>query len=137
MTGFVDIHGNPVSIEHLAAQAKRKPKATSSGPEPSHMGWRVVGHPAGACAAAHEENIATWRRWNAHDGEARNAAIARGERAPDMWDENLWRICTKKHNINGRTYWCLQYVAEQFAELARKAGWEDVEVIEFKKGSQE
>lgn len=136
MTDFVDIHGNPVSIERLAAQAKKKPKAAaSSGPESSHMGWRVVGHPAGACEAAHAENVVAWRQWNSHDGAARGAAIARGERSPDMWDETLWRLRTKKRNINGRPYG-VPAAAEQCAELARKAGWEDVEVLELRKGAK-
>lgn len=135
MTDFVDINGNPINIGALTAKSRTKRPKASAMPTASHLGWRVVGHPPGACASAQAEIAEAWRKWNAHTGEQRSAALKRGERSPDMWDETLWRNRTKKRNINGRPYGIPQ-AADECAELARKAGWEDVQVIELKKGEE-
>lgn len=51
---------------------------------------------------------------------------------PKPWDEDFWRRNARKASVRSKPYEILS-AAEQCAEMAIKAGWEDVEIVEVKK----
>lgn len=108
---FVNIHGSPVSTAPVK-QAKR-PKREK--PDSWHGGWRVVGIPPGALEAAREEFIAKQRE----------------SKAPKDWDEGNWLMNAKPKPVRSKPY-SIPDAAKQCAEMAEKAGWLRVQVIELK-----
>jgi hypothetical protein len=130
----VKINGRVVSADALLASApKRKAKPKAEAPAASHKGYRVVGHYPGELEDARKFNASEWARWNSHTPEARSEALKKGKRPPPMWDEQQWRLHTKKTAVRSRPYE-ISAAADQCAELARKVGWLDVEVLEVKRG---
>lgn len=116
---FVNVRGE-VPTEHRmqeTAKQQRRPKSVTE-KEPQHKGFAVCGYPPGAldeARAAHERVVAM--------------AEKAGGAAPKPFDESEWRTKTKKKRV-AKPY-SLRSAAVQCAELARKAGWTEVDVVEL------
>lgn len=117
----------------LLRTAPSRKSAPKKEPTASHKGFRVVGHHPGQLENAHAGNLADWAAWNKQTPEQRISALREKRRPPAMWDETQWRLRTKKTAVRTKPY-DLASAAEECAELARKAGWIDVEVLELKSG---
>ncbi len=116
---FVSDRGMPVNL--YAHPPKPRPKRDD---EPEyHKGWVVVGHPPGACEAAKVKHKAAQRFYL-----DMAPADRKGLRDPGLWSEEAWRR-TKKTRL--RKPFEIESSADEMAALARKSGWEDVEVIQL------
>jgi hypothetical protein len=101
-----------------------KPKAAKPESRAFHKGYRVVGHPKGACERARLDSLEEWRIWQSFGSKGKS---------PKLWNEISWRLNTKKRAIRSKPYGI--YSAAQICkELALKDGWEDVDIIEISKG---
>lgn len=120
---LTNVHGSPWKPSLASVTpVKRKPVEA----EPKHNGWKVIGHPPGAMEEARkslEAEIVVAER---------EASQKRGITIPKPWDEAAWRMKTKKKPVRSKGYE-IPEAAQQCAELAKKAGWLDVQVIEQKK----
>jgi hypothetical protein len=67
--------------------------------------------------------------------KARQERRAEGQKEPKPWDEATWRSKTKLRPVRSKPYE-LRDAAMQCADLARKAGWLDVVVLEVAKSKQ-
>lgn len=114
------------------SSAKSGPKPKREAPEEYHRGWIVVGHEPGECARARAERERAIEEARKMDDAERASAYKTGWREPKPWDEAQWRASARKHKLRSRPFE-IESSAEQMAEMARKAGWEDVEVIELAK----
>jgi hypothetical protein len=108
----VNIHGSRVSTTPV--KTAKRPKREK--PESYHNGWRVVGIPPGTLEAARAEFIAKQRE----------------AKAPKDWDEGNWLMNAKPKPVRSKPYEIPQ-AAQECAELAVRAGWLRVEVVELKK----
>jgi len=126
---FVNIHGERVSTEPLK-QAKRAARAQ---PESYHNGWRVVGIPPGALEEAerqHPITVAEIRSWN--ERVANEKGLGKAKPVPGPWDAERWLSDAKKRPVRSKPYE-IPEAAKLCAEMASKAGWLRVEVVELKK----
>lgn len=116
---FVNVRGEVLTEHRMQETAKRqrRPKSVAE-KEPQHKGFAVSGYPPGALEEARA----------AH---ARVVAMAEkaGGAVPKPFDENEWRTNTKKRRV-AKPY-AIRQAATQCAELACKAGWTEVEVVEL------
>lgn len=116
---FVNVRGEVLTEQQMQQTAKlqRRPK-TIIDKGPQHKGFAVSGYPPGALESARA-------------GHARVVAMAEkaGGAALKPFDENEWRTKTKKRRV-AKPY-VIRSAATQCAELARKAGWLDVDVVEL------
>lgn len=93
-----------------------------------HKGYAVAGRPPGSIKAEQEfveKRFATWFAMSISD---RVAAVQRGDREPKPWDLARYLRTTKPKRVRFKPYE-LPQAAEECAELARKAGWEYVEIL--------
>ncbi len=128
---YVNAYGEPISIGSRQSHvAKSKPKADA--PAEFHRGWRVQGHPPGAMEQACAEANRLLDMWNAQTEQEKAEAIRSGDRQPPAWDERLWRTGTKKKPVRSKPYEVPE-AARLCADMARKAGWLDIEVAELKR----
>lgn len=123
---FVSITGDALSLHQLEAKAKaqRKPRAAAEKPEKFHKGFRVVGIPVGAMESARE----------AHERLVAMADKA-GGREIKPWDAVAWLNKYKRKAVRSKPYEILSS-AETCADLARRAGWTDVQVVALAKGQE-
>lgn len=123
------VNGQEVTAEQFKVQAeKKKPKPVRE-QKGYHKGFRVVGHAPGAVEEAyhaHEKAIHDYRK----ESPARRAEM--GLKEPKPWDEDFWRRNSKKTPLRSKPYEIYE-AAELCAEMAKKDGWEDIEIIEVKK----
>jgi len=98
----------------------RKPEASF------HKGFRVEGHPPGAMEEAEKK---------CKEECAAYVTYPIGK-PPVAFNEAYWRNNHKKRPVRAKPYE-LQDAANVCAELARKAGWLDVVVVEVKKTVRE
>lgn len=122
---FVNIHGDPWNPSKASTEKKAAVKRDQA--DGYHNGFRVVGHPPGALEEARKEReeliaLAVRRRTQ---GDA-------PVKIPPQFNEDDWRRNGKKSSVRSKPYE-IRESADLCAEMARKGGWEDVEVIELKK----
>lgn len=126
---FVNIHGARV----IPTAGTRKPaRPKKDAPAEFHKGFRVEGHPPGALESAREAAIKECEEWGRLTEKERNRRTSEGMRSPKPWDEDTWRARTKLKPVRSKPYELAQ-AADVCADMARKAGWLDVRVIELKK----
>lgn len=116
---FENVYGKTLTELQMQQTAKlqRKPKVVKDKAE-TNKGFRVVGYAPGALDEARA----------AHERASRMADESGG--APiKPFDENVWRTRTKKKPI--AKPFAIHSSAVQCADLSRKAGWTEVEVIEL------
>lgn len=114
-------------IAKMGFKTKRPPPEQKS----FHKGFRVEGHPPGALEEAKKEcesDLALFQR-------ERELGRATGK-TPKSWDENYWRNNTKKRPVRAKPYE-VPDAAQVCADLAKKAGWLDVVVVELKRKVQD
>ncbi len=116
MLSFVNYLGQPVSTTPVK-QAQKKAASL----DPYHKGWRVVGLPPGALDAAEAE----------HKKKVREA-VARGKQMLDF-NPIEWAQKARRKAVRSKPY-SLHSAAEQCKELAEKAGWLSVGLVEMSKG---
>ena len=130
------IGGELVTADELALRAKRAPKpirSTKGAASSFHKGWVVEGHPPGAIEAAKVLAIRLCVEWAGMLDAEKAEAIKSGRRPPKAWNEAAYISETKKKRPVSRPY-SIHESAEACAELARKAGWEHVQVVALRKG---
>jgi hypothetical protein len=98
-------------------------------------GIRVAGHAPGELEKAKALHDAQKAHWDSLSPQDRLIEEKGGNRDPGHFDPDAWRLKTKKAAVNRRGYE-LQEAAEQCAEMARKAGWLDVEIIRMERRKQ-
>ena len=114
---FVNYMGDSVLLDPSKhAKVKAKPLEESS-----HKGWRVRGIPPGAVEAGKDALEVL-----------RLSAASRGAKVPAPWDEDAFRRKFKKKAVRSKPYE-LRDAATVCQELAEKAGWTNVEIVEVKK----
>lgn len=126
---FVNINGDPWSPSEESTKKKaRKPSPNLDG---YHKGWRVVGHAPGSMDEAKKEREEEIRLANSKRLQG-GASV----KIPPDFNENDWRRNGKKSAVRPKPYE-LRESAFLCAEIARKSGWEDVDVIEVKKEARQ
>lgn len=105
-----------------------KPRAKSEGADRYHRGYRIVGHKQGAMERAKEAREFEIARYRSTSPKERSEL---GLREPRPWDEIWWRNNAPKTTIKAVD---LYRAAEEAADLARRYGWQEVEIVELKKG---
>ena len=108
-----------------------KPKAAGSAAA-YHGGWLVVGHAPGAAAEAERLAVARAAAWAAMSPAAQASAIATGQRKPREWVADDWLKAAKKKRV--AKAFSVQSAAVVCAEIARRDGWDGVEIEELAKG---
>lgn len=117
---FVNVHGTPIDIG--SCPSHHKPIRPKPEAKQYHKGWRVVGHPPGAFESALEGNQ-----------RVQKMAEVSGGKPIETLTHDEWLRTTKKKPVRSKPYG-LVGAADQCADLARKAGWSHVEVVEIKRG---
>ena len=127
---FINCFGNKITEAHLAAMeaqgaedARRKRAAAKPKDASYHKGWRVVGIKPGLLESARESNE-----------RLRAMAHKAGGKEIPPFDEAAWLRKQTPKPVRSKPYE-LQEAALQCAELARKTGWIEVQVIEVKRGA--
>lgn len=105
------------------AYQDRKPTKKKAAPDEYHKGWRVVGIPPGAMEMARDAN-----------SRLREMAEKAGGKPIKPFDPAEWLRKAKHKPVRSKPYE-LQESANVCAELARKAGWLFVLVVELKRAS--
>lgn len=134
MTLTFIVNGQEVDADALKKSAPKsaaKPKKDEDAKW--HKGWRVMGHPPGSLEKAQESAEREMIRWASMSLPHRIDAKARGEKEPKPWDEASWRRNSRMHAVRSKPY-MVPEAASECAEMARKAGWIDVSIVELKKG---
>lgn len=121
-----------VSGEAWTPKVGPAPFKPTKQPESRHDGWRVVGHPPGAMESAKEAADKECAGWASLSKQERAEKLRSRMREPKPWDEAAWRKDTKPKPVRSKPY-TIPAAADQCADLARKAGWLDVRIIELKK----
>ena len=117
---YVNAYGEPLALGSRDSHCKpSRPKAEA---KVYHKGWRVVGHPPGAF----EKALGDWQRVQ------KMAEDSGGKPIADLTQEDWLRV-TKKKPVRSKPYEIV-CAADQCADLARKAGWTEVKVLEISKG---
>ncbi len=116
MLEFVNYLGKPVNA-FASTPPQKKPKAP---PKAYHKGWRVVGLVAGSLEEAQKKHKAKQRH-----GEASGKSIA-------DFDAGAWLSTAKRKAVRSKPYG-VRSAADTCAELATKAGWIGVQVLEISK----
>lgn len=115
---FVNLNGEPVSTSAVKRAAKRaEPKADESW----HKGFRVVGIPPGAYEKAVEENAKQQASDRLYGSEAR----------PDLPPYEQWANQFTPKPVRAKPYE-IPDAADVCADLAKKAGWDRVVIVELK-----
>lgn len=121
-TDYVNPFGVPIAQhainESLKAEAKRKPLRQSSQPDEYHKGWKVVGVPPGAVEAAEQEHYKIQQ--------------GRPEAQRQPFRREHWIANRHGKPVRPSPYF-VKSSAEVCADLARKAGWLNVQVVEVAK----
>lgn len=115
---FVNVFGEAVSIERLAAAKPKRPKKEQA--ESYHNGWRVQGIPPGALEDAYKGHL------------AQAAMLRAGGKEAKEWSEEHWLMNAKRKPVRSKPYEVPQ-AAQECKAMAEKAGWLRVEVVELKK----
>lgn len=110
---FVNYRGEPVST---VATHQRMPRPTAA-PDHFHKGFKVVGFSPARVSDAEREHVAA------------QAASAQ----PKPFDLESWMRTHKPSAVRSQPY-ALKCAAEQCAELARRAGWLDVQINAIERG---
>ena len=116
MLEFVNYLGKPVNA-FAPPLPRQKPKAQ---PKTYHKGWRVVGLVAGSLEEAQKAHALKKRQ-----GDAKGKAVA-------DFDVNAWLATAKRKPVRSKPYG-IRSAADACAELAIKAGWIGVQVLEISK----
>lgn len=129
---FVNIHGQRVTIAGKRVPVKRAVKPDES----FHKGWRVVGIPPGQYEAEKVKHDAS--RQKAIEDHARHSEKFPGWRS-DIPKEfpgyTVWSAGFKLKPVRAKPYE-LEDAAKVCADLAKKAGWDRVFVVELKHEAQ-
>lgn len=101
--------------------ASNVPRAVNrrEGPDQYHKGWRVVGIPPGAVEAAEAEHN-------------RLQALMQDWTKRKAFDRGNWIANAKKKPVRPKPYE-IKEAADVCADLAKRAGWLSVELVEIKR----
>lgn len=121
-TDYVNPFGKPIARDvintGLRSEAKRKPVTKAAPPDEYHKGWKVVGIPPGAVEEAKQ----------LHD----KAQQAKPESQRQPFRREHWIANRHGKPVRPSPY-SVKSAAEVCADLARKAGWLNVQVVEVAK----
>ena len=125
---FVNHNGDPITDSRMATmraqgmELERQRRLTAKAdPVSVHKGWRVSGIAPGLLDEAKQ----------AHERLCQMAQKA-GGKPPEPFDQTAWLRTAKRTAVRSKPY-ILQEAAQQCKELAVKAGWLEVQLIEIKK----
>lgn len=118
---FVNCFGQPISAQSIRMQEEQAEAVAKSRqhksrlPATYHSGWKVVGVPPQALEQAQQD--------------FEQAQKGKPDSAAKMFDRDSWLNAARGRAISKRPY-AVPAAAQECAELARKAGWLRVQVIE-------
>lgn len=141
MLKFTNLRGDQLGDKNDVSSklyVKPKPKVHETTPtigidgmpergETMHKGYAVVGRPPGAIKSSQELAERLCAEWASMSGAKRSEALKNGQRPPLAWDLNRY-LKTKPPRVRSKPYE-IPSAAEECAEMARKTGWEYVEVV--------
>lgn len=123
---FVNLNGEAVNTRAQPSKAKSR----NQGPEEFHKGFRVVGIAPGAYEAAERD-----RQRDIESATAYKKAGGLIKIPPPLAPYSVWANGAKPTPIRPKPYEILE-AAQQCKELAEKAGWDRVRVVELKREKQ-
>lgn len=125
---FVNHNGDPITDSRMAAMRaqgmeleRQRRLAAKADAVSAHKGWRVSGIKPGLLEEAKQ----------AH-GRICQIAQKAGGKPPEPFDETGWLRTAKRTAVRSKPY-PLQEAAQQCKELAVKAGWLEIQILEIKK----
>jgi hypothetical protein len=125
---YINYRGEPIGPVDHGGGVKRK--RTPTGPDDFHKGFRVVGLPPGSLLKAEQDHAKEIARVREHNAEHPSNQI----RAPKPWDADHWLANARGTPVRAKPYE-LRDAAEQCKQLAEKAGWLRVWIVELKRES--
>lgn len=130
---YVNVNGELLGYDLAAGRKKAAPRRSAPAePKSYHNGWRVVGIPPGALEAAEQDHPRLIAAAKAHNEMvARDKGAGKAIPVPGPWDAEKWMNEVKKSPVRAKAYE-IPESAQLCKELAEKAGWLRVEVIELK-----
>jgi hypothetical protein len=128
---FVDVNGKPWSPSPQAMTPKKV--APKEKPESFHRGFLVEGRPPGSLESARDRTLKQCAEWAALSEDEKARRLRSRERAPKPWDEDHWRQTAKHQKVRARPYEVAS-AAEECKRIAERHGWQDVRIVELKKG---
>ena len=117
---YVNYLGQKISLAYQGTAKKVKREQ----PAEYHNGWRVQGIPPGVLEEARSEH-----------SKLVKAAQLQGTRMPKEWDDEAWLMNAKRKPVRGKPYE-IPEAARQCKEMAERAGWLRVEIVELKKSKE-
>ena len=121
------IGGKLKTLGEIMVSALKIKRPTSDAPHEFHKGFRVEGHPPGALEEAEKVRKLDIEVFLRAQREGREFG-----KKPRDWNENLWRTTHKKRPVRAEPYEVPE-AAKVCADMATKAGWTDVVVMEIKR----
>lgn len=119
--------------ELLETAPKRKSRQAAAVSQSFHRGFRVEGHPPGAMESARDAALALVSAWDSMPADRQARELANGRRRPKDWDEAAWLRDTKRRPVRHKPYEVAS-AAEQCRDMAIRAGWLCVSIVEVKRG---
>lgn len=130
---FVNIHGEPVDLTGSSASFIGQPRAKRDQPQQYHRGWRVECYPPGQIEAAQAAADQRCADWAAMPEAEQSKALSEGRRKPAPWvSVERYVATTKRAAVRAKPYE-IPEAAETCRQLAIRAGWAFVEVVELKR----
>ena len=130
---FVNVHGSPINPYHTpSALAPRPPKAKKDAPSEWHKVRAVEGFAPGRIAEAEAIANAAVDEWQALGDAARAEVLKEGRRPPKPWSRDEYVRTARRTRVRTRPFEVVG-AANEMAELARRSGWAEVQVVELAK----
>ena len=133
LSGFVNASGRPIINDPQSPSFKAAQRVTREPPKSFHKGFSVVGFAPGVIASAEAQATDEVRAWAALPEDSKAKQLAEGRRPPKPFDRASWIAKTKPQRVRNRPFE-IPAAADECAELARRAGWEEVRVEALTKG---
>jgi hypothetical protein len=132
LSGYVNAAGLPVLLDPNSASFKAAPRPQRDRPNAFHRGWLVEGYPPGFVAEAEAQARKACDDWLALTSQQIAEKLKEGMRQPKPWSLPVFMQSTRKKKVRARPFE-IPGAAEVCADLARKAGWDHVEIVEQKR----
>jgi hypothetical protein len=121
------VGGKALTAAEVADLGQKRTRTAPVTQDSFHKGFRVEGHPPGALEEAKKVCDARYAYFTREREAGRNPG-----KTPKQWDESYWRNNQKKRPVRAKPYEVPE-AAQVCADLAKKAGWLDVAVVELKR----
>lgn len=132
LSGYVNAHGEPIALDLNSPSFRAAPRPQRDRPAAFHRGWTVEGYPPGFLAEAERLQQEECARWLALTSEQITEKLKTGMRQPKPWSLTVFMQTTRKKKVRARPFEIAE-AASVCADIARREGWDCVEVVEQKR----